>query len=756
MGYTASGVATARDAREEARRAPPNVFLVDVRLGRESGLDLVHELRQGAPDSLFVVMTAYAGPEAAVGAIKAGAYDYITKPFEMSDLFATLDRCFDWVRLQEEKNAARAALRESEALYREVFEKTSDGLFVLEVTPDRRYRLVSYNPAQEVMLGISSADVLGKYAEEYLPDSVLEIVLEQNRQVVESGRTMTFPSALDLPGGRRFFSTTLVPVKNAEGRVHRIIGLARDMTENRRMLEALRQSEEKFSKAFHGSPDSITISTIDDGIILDANRGFFNVYGYEPEEVIGRSSLPGDLGVWVNPEDRERMVAMVRERGEAVGEWLPFRRKNGTIRYGLTSWRVIELDGKRLVLSMTRDMTERKAMEEALRDSEARFRLLAENSTDLISRIGPDGTHLYVSPACTALLGWSPEELAGTSPCEHVHPEDAGAVRASLETVRAKQAPDTVTYRIRRRDGTYTWFETVSRAIRDPVTGGVAEVQCSSRDISERVRAQEKEKTQELQLFQAAKLASLGTLVSGIAHEINNPNNFIRLNSQNLKEFWGDMRTILDAAAGADGPLSLHGIPWETARGMVDDLLQGIGEGSKRIEKLLLNLRDFARGDEGSLDEDVDLGAVVRSAVMIVQNLIQKSTARFSVAEHSPLPPVRGNYHQLEQVVINLVTNACQALPSRDRRVTVDTRSEDGGASVTLVVADEGVGIPAANIPRVVDPFFTTKRQAGGSGLGLAVSSRIVQNHGGTMSFTSQVGRGTNATVRLPAAGRTA
>ena len=113
---------------------------------------------------------------------------------------------------------------------------------------------------------------------------------------------------------------------------------------------------------------------------------------------------------------------------------------------------------------------------------------------------------------------------------------------------------------------------------------------------------------------------------------------------------------------------------------------------------------------------------------------------------------MRGNYHQLEQVVINLVTNACQSLPSRDRRVAIETREDQRRGWVILRVRDEGAGIPSANLPRVLDPFFTTRRQSGGSGLGLSVSSRIVQNHGGTMSFASEIGKGTVVTMQLPAA----
>ena len=272
------------------------------------------------------------------------------------------------------------------------------------------------------------------------------------------------------------------------------------------------------------------------------------------------------------------------------------------------------------------------------------------------------------------------------------------------------------------------------------------------KEISE---AQAREKEHQQQLYQASRLSALGTLVAGIGHEINNPNNFIRLNSQNLSGFWKDIRTALDSAVVAKPGLKLRSIPYESARGMVDDLLKGIIEGSRRIERLLVTLRDFASGDEGALDQVVDLNAVVKSALVIIENTVRKSTSRFLFRGASELPHVLGNYCQLEQVVINLVNNACQALTSVEKAVRVETQGESDGR-VALKVEDEGVGIPEEDLQHLLDPFFTTRRERGGSGLGLAVTSRIVQNHGGTIVFASEVGKGTVVTVLFPAAVRTA
>ncbi len=547
----------------------------------------------------------------------------------------------------------------------------------------------------------------------------------------------------------------LIPVKDGQGRVHRLIALPIDMTDRTRAETALRQSEEKFSKAFHASPDSIAISRLSDGTFIDVNRGFTEINGYSREEVVGRSSMPDDLEIWVHAPERAAWTRILEEKGEVTAFEAASRRKDGSVGWVLLSARIIEIDGEKCVLTIARDVTDRKRMEEALRDSEARYREIFENTSDgiFVVEVTLDQRFRLLSynPAQERMLGISSMNAVGKFSDEYLPADFAARInednRRCIEAGRPMSFEEALDL-----PGGRTHYYTTLVPVRDH-TGRIARLIGVTRDMTERKLSEERERAHELQLFQAAKLASLGTLVSGIAHEINNPNNFIRLNSQSLMELWRDIRTILDQAAEKDGDLALHGIPLQTAQGMVEDLLGGIEEGSKRIEKLLLNLRDFARGDEGDLTETVDVNEVIGSAVMIAANLIRKSTDSFTVLETAGLPCVRGNYHQIEQVLINLITNACQSLPARDRSVTVRTGVEEGGAWVLMDVEDEGTGIPAQNIPQVTDPFFTTKRAQGGSGLGLAVSSRIVTNHGGTMSFNSHVGKGTRVTVRLPVAG---
>ncbi len=160
------------------------------------------------------------------------------------------------------------------------------------------------------------------------------------------------------------------------------------------------------------------------------------------------------------------------------------------------------------------------------------------------------------------------------------------------------------------------------------------------------------------------------------------------------------------------------------------------------------SLKDYSRKDSGKLNQSVNLNEVAESAVTIVFNLVKKSTRHFSVHLQDGLPPVMGNFQQLEQVVINLITNSCQALSSPDEEVELSTFYEEG--RVKLRVWDQGSGITGESMKHIFDPFYTTKRETGGTGLGLSISYNILKNHGGELIFDSEPGRGTSATISLP------
>jgi len=279
---------------------------------------------------------------------------------------------------------------------------------------------------------------------------------------------------------------------------------------------------------------------------------------------------------------------------------------------------------------------------------------------------------------------------------------------------------------------------------------GTQQSVASFMDITDRKRAEEQVKFQQQQLLQADKMATLGILVSGVAHEINNPLNFILLNAKIASRVWSEITPILQQYYEEKGDFALAGMPYTKSSEKIGQLISAISEGAARIEKIVTGLRNFARKDAGELNQPVSLNSALESAIVIVGDLIRKSTDHFSVTYGNDMPPIRGNYQQLEQVIINLLTNSCQALRGKGRGITVSTALDRAANSLRVVIADEGEGIPPENMKHIMDPFFTTKRDSGGTGLGLAISYSIIRNHGGDLHFTSESGKGTTATITLP------
>jgi polar amino acid transport system substrate-binding protein len=275
-----------------------------------------------------------------------------------------------------------------------------------------------------------------------------------------------------------------------------------------------------------------------------------------------------------------------------------------------------------------------------------------------------------------------------------------------------------------------------------------------AREAAERQRAVEELRLNQQQLVQADKMAALGVLVSGVAHEINNPNGFILLNMPTLKGIYLDALEILDEHHRARGEFTLGGIEYSAVRGEVPRMFDEMQGGARRIKRIVEDLKDFARREDAPALAPLDVNAVVQAAVRLVEPSIRKATRRFEAAYAPELPSAGGNAQRIEQVVVNLVLNACEALTGPEGAISVATGSDAERGTVWIRVADEGVGIAPEDLPRVTDPFFTTKRASGGTGLGLSVSAGIVKEHGGTLDFSSRVGGGTTVTLTLPAARR--
>ncbi|MBI5141997.1 MAG: GHKL domain-containing protein [Nitrospirae bacterium] len=283
---------------------------------------------------------------------------------------------------------------------------------------------------------------------------------------------------------------------------------------------------------------------------------------------------------------------------------------------------------------------------------------------------------------------------------------------------------------------------------------GEKAVYCKLRNISETYRIEEETRSIYTQLMYTNKMTALGTLASGIAHEINNPNNYILFNARILLDTWPDMARILQEYYSENGDFSVGGLPFSEMSMTIPDLLSAILDGGERISAIVSNLKDFARQDSAAPSDDVDINDAVNRAVSILSHKIRKTTSHFNSSLDESIPPVRGSRHKIEQVIVNLLMNALEAISAREQTVSISTAFEPASDSIVIRVSDCGAGIPAEMIDRVTEPFFTTKLNQGGSGLGLYISYSIVREHGGEMKFESEAGRGTIVTVTLPATDR--
>lgn len=263
-------------------------------------------------------------------------------------------------------------------------------------------------------------------------------------------------------------------------------------------------------------------------------------------------------------------------------------------------------------------------------------------------------------------------------------------------------------------------------------------------------RSREKNRRQEMQLIQANKMGALGTLVSGVAHEINNPNNQILLNARTLDESWKEAGVLLDRVYADNPDGLLAGIAYSEMRTTIPVLISDIAESSIRIRSIVDNLKDFARPGELRAVAAVDVNNAVNRAIRLVKYQIDRKTRNFHLDLAPGLPEIQGNSQNLEQVIINLVLNALQALPDRDAAVSVYTDIDRVNHCVSIAVKDQGHGIPESHMERLFDPFFTTRKLQGGTGLGLAISDALIREHHGKLVFQSNPGEGTRATILLP------
>lgn len=271
-------------------------------------------------------------------------------------------------------------------------------------------------------------------------------------------------------------------------------------------------------------------------------------------------------------------------------------------------------------------------------------------------------------------------------------------------------------------------------------------------EIARRERAEQETREQQQQLIHIDKMAALGTLVSGIAHEINNPNSFITYNIPVLEESWRTFEPIVADYAFAHPECQKNGTGLDELCRDMREIIRDIKIGSERINKVVGSLKDFARVDDSACDRPVRVNEVIHNSLTIVGAQVKKSVGKMSVNLAGELPEIQGNSQKLEQVVINLVLNAVQAIPAKESgNLSITTRWLKSLNAVAIEVEDNGTGIEPGVMGHLFDPFFTTRRDSGGTGLGLSVSYSLVREHHGAIGVLSRPGLGSQFTLFLPA-----
>jgi PAS domain S-box-containing protein len=391
-------------------------------------------------------------------------------------------------------------------------------------------------------------------------------------------------------------------------------------------------------------------------------------------------------------------------------------------------------DLRRANTDLRREMAERQQAELALRASEERFRAITEAANEAIISADQTGAIVSWNAGAAAIFGHEAAEVLDTPvirliPARHRE----GYTRVFAQWVATGHSPvmgTTLEATGIHKDGREFPLElslsTWATAQGTYVTGII-------RDLTARKRLEEQTRQQELQLIQANKMTALGTLVSGVAHEINNPNQLVLMNVRMLADAWHDALGILDDYHRDHDEFLLGGLPYAEMRKTLPALMQDVHDGARRIQRIVEDLRDFARPHSPGTSETFDLNEAVQRALRLLTQLIRRKTTSFHVDLAADLPPVRGESQKVEQIVVNLVVNALEALPDPGRRVTVSTRFAPAERCVFLAIEDEGVGIPPEHLARLCDPFFTTKHESGGTGLGLAITAELVGLHGGTI-----------------------
>ncbi|MFC1744988.1 PAS domain S-box protein [Candidatus Riflebacteria bacterium] len=653
------------------------------------------------------------------------------------------------IRDLSERKKIEDDLRAREAHYRLLFNSVNDAIFVHHIDPESGTgNFIEANEIACQKLGYTREELLTRTpgditSSEQIADgqNIIEQLFKQKHAF--------FEKTLITKDGHHIAAEINSHLFELDGKPT-ILGLVRDITERRRTEEALRYERDYTAEIIKKSP-ALICGLSPEGNITFLNPAGEKITGFTIEELKGKNwwstFYPGD--------DYEQVEKLFRDMGDKeIRDYeMTLTAKNGLKRIiSWNSYKRFDSNGNLLeILGFGDDVTESILSERALKLSEEKYRRLVEISPYGIEETDCTGKIIFASPSLERMHGYSRNEMVGMSVSDLLPQPRRDEYLTYLELLVLKQPEPTVYYaKNLTKDGRIIDVEVAWEYKRNEAGEVIGFVSIVT-DITLQKKAQAEAEIQRQQLLQADKLVTLGTLVAGVAHEINNPNSFIMLNAPILMDIWNGLLPVLEEHRKAKGDFTVcNHATFDKISPRIPALLNAIHEGAERIKIIVNDLKDYAREDDHAKEEPVDINDAVNSAINLTKNKVKNATHKFSFSPDIGLPQVPGNRQALEQVLLNLILNACDALQKKEQGINLETFFDRDEEIVRIRVEDEGMGIPEEQVPRISDPFFITKKTSGGTGLGLSISSRIIHDHGGTLEFKSVQGQGTTATISLP------
>jgi len=615
------------------------------------------------------------------------------------------------------------ALRESEAKYRTLFEAAAEAIFLM-----RGDRFIECNTRTLEIYGCTRDQIIGQTPDRFSPERQPDGRLSKDKALefinaALDGKPQAFEWLHIRDDGSLFDAEVTLSRLDLTGE-KLVLAIVRDVTRRKKAEEALRESEERYRRLVAALPDGIGVHIR--GKLVFINPAGVQLFGASSDkELMGKSVLE-----MVHPDYRERsrlrLETVARKGTQAPLGEVKLLRVDGQAFDGELTTLPFIYHGSSALLTVGRDVSERKRAVEELRESEQRYRQLVEKANDIIFVCDSAGCLSLVNPVAVTITGYSQQELIGKHYLDLVHPEHRKEAARVYGRQFVKRIPDTYhELPILTREAKVVWLgQHVQLLIQgDAVLG----FQAICRDITERKR------TEDLQV-QAARLKAVGDLASGVAHNFNNL-----------------LQIVMGAAQLGSANLDLG--KTSNVKKQLQDIVESCRFGAETVKRL----QSFAniRSDEAPSGKQVfDLSALVRQAVEMTKPWWKTAPEREGFKVNLNLDLADGCFgsgrpNELFEVVVNLIKNAAEAL-QQDGDIDVATFVKSG--QVVLRVRDTGVGLDQESAARVFDPFWTTKKGLDGTGMGLAASYGIINRHGGTISVESIKGQGSVFTVMVPLA----